>query len=150
MDAHGNIVIDSSASPARQGNFGDRDYFAVHRDQLAQGLYISRPYASRLRGGALTIALSRRINRPDGAFAGIVVGTLSIDYFRALLDGMAVGKHGSAAIVEDNGTLVSRLPFDPHVVGLDLHSSPLFIESQRAATALTGVGAIDGIRRIYV
>ena len=47
----------------------------------------------------------------------------------------AVGKHGSAAIVEDNGTLVSRLPFDPHVVGLDLHSSPLFIESQRAATA---------------
>ena len=63
----------------------------------------------------------------------------------------AVGKHGSAAIVEDNGTLVSRLPFDPHVVGLDLHSSPLFIESQRARDgALTGVGAIDGIRRIYV
>ncbi|HDR9486806.1 TPA: GGDEF domain-containing protein [Burkholderia aenigmatica] len=151
MDAHGNIAIDSSASPARQGNFADRDYFAVHRDGLTQGLYISRPYAARLRGGALTIALSRRISRPDGTFAGIVVGTLSIDYFHALLDGLAVGKHGSAAIVEDNGTLVSRLPYDAHVVGLDLHDSPLFIESQRARTgALTGIGAIDGIRRIYV
>ncbi|VWB23642.1 diguanylate cyclase [Burkholderia lata] len=151
MDAHGNIVIDSSVSPARQGNFADRDYFAVHRDGLAQGLYISKPYAARLRGGALTIALSRRISRPDGTFAGIVVGTLSIDYFRALLDGLAVGKHGSAAIVENNGTLVSRLPYDPHMVGLDLHSSPLFIESQGTRDgALTGVGAIDGIRRIYV
>ncbi|MBX4389364.1 hypothetical protein K4H03_25130, partial [Mycobacterium tuberculosis] len=37
------------------------------------------------------------------------------------------------------------------MVGLDLHNSPLFIESQRARDGvLTGVGAIDGIRRIYV
>ncbi|KUY91285.1 diguanylate cyclase [Burkholderia territorii] len=151
MDAQGNIVIDSAESSPRQGNFADRDYFAVHRDRLAQGLYISRPYASRLRGGALTIALSRRITLADGRFGGIVVGTLSIDYFRALLDGLAVGKHGSAAIVEDNGVLVSRLPFDARVVGLDLHDSPLFIEAQRSSEgALTGVGAIDGVRRIYV
>ncbi|CAB3748186.1 diguanylate cyclase [Burkholderia sp. MSh2] len=151
MDAHGNIVIDSSVSPARQGNFADRDYFAVHRDGLVHGLYISRPYAARLRGGALTIALSRRINRPDGSFGGIVVGTLSVDYFRALLDGLAVGRHGSAAIVEDNGMLVSRLPYDARVVGLDLHDAPLFIESKRSPDgALTGTGSIDGIRRIYV
>ncbi|WP_322086441.1 sensor domain-containing diguanylate cyclase [Burkholderia sp. BCC1999] len=151
MDPHGNIVIDSSASPPRQGNFADRDYFAVHRDRLAQALYISRPYASRLRGGALTIALSRRITLSDGSFGGIVVGTLSVDYFRALLDGLAVGRHGSAAIVEDNGTLVSRLPYDTRVVGLDLRDSPLFIESQRSRNGeLTGTGAIDGVRRIYV
>ena len=90
------------ARPARQ--FRRPRLFRRASRPARQGLYISRPYASRLRGGALTIALSRRINRPDGAFAGIVVGTLSIDYFRALLDGLAVGKHGSAAIVEDNGT----------------------------------------------
>ncbi|MBR8130057.1 GGDEF domain-containing protein [Burkholderia ambifaria] len=151
MDPHGNIVIDSAASPPRQGNFADREYFTVHRDRLAQGLYISRPYASRLRGGALTIALSRRIIQADGTFGGIVVGTLNLDYFRALLDGLAVGKHGSAAVIEDNGALVSRLPYDARVVGLDLHNSPLFIEAQRRSEGvLTGVGAIDGVRRIYV
>jgi len=151
MDPHGNIVIDSATSPPRPGNFADRDYFTVHRDRLAPGLYISRPYASRLRGGALTIALSRRIVKADGTFGGIVVGTLNIDYFRALLDGVAVGKHGSAAVIEDNGALVSRLPYDARVVGLDLHDSPLFIDSQRRSEgALTGVGAIDGVRRIYV
>lgn len=88
MDPHGNIVIDSSMSPPRQGNFADRDYFQVQRNGLVRGLYISKPYASRLRGGALTIALSRRITLPDGSFGGVVVGTLSIDYFRALLDGI--------------------------------------------------------------
>ncbi|AIO38718.1 diguanylate cyclase domain protein [Burkholderia cenocepacia] len=151
MDAHGNIVIDSAESPPRQGNFADREYFAVHRDGLATGLYISRPYPSRLRGGALTIALSRRITRADGTFGGIVVGTLSIDYFRALLDGLAVGRHGSAAIVEDNGTLVSRLPYDARAVGVDLHDSQLFIDAQRSREgALVGTGPIDGVRRIYV
>ncbi len=151
MDPHGNVVIDSAASPPRQGNFADRDYFTVHRNRLAPGLYISRPYAARLRGGALTIALSRRITLADGRFGGIVVGTLSIDYFRALLDGLAVGEHGSAAIVEENGTLVSRLPYDARVVGLDLHDAPLFIESQRNRDGvLAGTGAIDGTRRVYV
>ncbi|WP_261543059.1 GGDEF domain-containing protein [Burkholderia multivorans] len=151
LDAHGNITIDSGTIPARTGNFSERDYFVAHRDAQVKGLYISRPYASRLRGGALTIALSRRIDRPDGSFGGVVVGTLSIDYFRALLDGLAVGRHGSAAIVEDNGTLVSRLPFDARVVGLDLHDSPLFIQARRAGDGvLTGTGAVDGVRRIYV
>ncbi|RQS60954.1 GGDEF domain-containing protein [Burkholderia sp. Bp8963] len=151
MDANGNIVIDSRAMPARRGNFADRDYFTAHRDGRAQGLFISRPYASRLRGGALTIALSRRITRPDGSFGGIVVGTLSIDYFRALLDGIAVGQHGTAAIIEDNGALVCRLPFDPAIVGLDLHDAPLFIRAMKHREGvLAGMASIDGVRRIFV
>ncbi|HDV8349362.1 TPA: diguanylate cyclase, partial [Burkholderia vietnamiensis] len=148
MDTRGNIVIDSGVSPPRQGNFSDRDYFTVHRDGLAQGLYISRPYASRLRSGALTIALSRRITLPDGSFGGIVVGTLSVDYFRALLDGLAVGTHGSAAIIEDNGALVSRLPYDARMVGLNLRDAQLFIEARRNREgAIVGVGVIDDVRR---
>jgi diguanylate cyclase (GGDEF)-like protein len=151
MDARGDIVIESGASPARRGNFADRDYFAVHRDGQRPGLYISKPYASPLRNGALTIALSRRINRPDGTFGGIVVGTLSIDYFRALLDGIAVGKRGTAAIIEENGALVCRLPYDPRIVGRDLHDAPLFIQAQtQREGVLTGTAAIDGVRRIFV
>ncbi|MGU7774192.1 sensor domain-containing diguanylate cyclase [Burkholderia sp. MR1-5-21] len=151
MDAHGNIVIDSRAEPARRGNFADRDYFAAQRDGHAHGLFISRPYASRLRNGALTIALSRRINRPDGSFGGIVVGTLSIDYFRALLDGIAVGKHGTASIVEDNGALVCRQPYNPALVGLDLHNAPMFIQAMtQHEGVLTGAASIDGVRRIFV
>ena len=151
MDPQGNIVLDSRATPPRQGNFADRDYFAVHRDGKVRGLYISKPYASRLRHGALTIALSRRITRPDGSFGGIVVGTLSIDYFRALLDGIAVGKRGAAVIVEDNGALVCRLPFDPRLVGLDLRKGTMFTKAMTDREGvLAGPALIDGVRRIFV
>src|ERR1700761_3246777 len=58
MSERGDIVLDSRFIPARVGNFADRDYFSFHRDSGNTGLYISKPYASRLRDGALTIALS--------------------------------------------------------------------------------------------
>jgi diguanylate cyclase (GGDEF)-like protein len=151
LDARGDIVIDSGANPPRRVNVADRDYFRIHRDGRSHGLYISRPYASRLRHGALTIALSRRIERPDGSFGGIVVGTLSIDFFRALLDGIAVGKQGTAAILEDNGTVVCRLPFDPLMIGRDVSDSPLFVKSNAQRDGvLDGAATIDGVRRIYV
>ena len=151
INERGDIILDSRFIPARVGNFADRDYFAVHRDSSNASLYISRPYASRLRDGALTIALSRRITRADGSFGGVVVGTLSIDYFRALLDGLSVGQRGTAAVIETNGSMITRLPYDPKVVGRDIQSAPVFIQAMATNEgAFVGTASIDGIRRLYV
>ncbi|MCP3713241.1 sensor domain-containing diguanylate cyclase [Paraburkholderia sp. CNPSo 3274] len=151
MNERGDIILDSRFIRARVGNFADRDYFTFHRDHGNAGLYISRPYASRLRGGALTIALSRRITRANGSFGGVVVGTLSIDYFRALLDGLSVGEHGTAAVVETNGTMITRLPYDRDVVGRDIRNAPVFIQAMSTNEgAFTGTASIDGVRRLYV
>ena len=46
LDAGGNIILDSANDVPRQGNFGDRKYFTVHRDNPNAGLYISDPFAS--------------------------------------------------------------------------------------------------------
>ncbi|KKL31111.1 hypothetical protein WR30_30665 [Burkholderia contaminans FFH2055] len=51
LDADGNIVLDSANDVPRKGNFADRKYFTVHRDNPNVGLYVSDPFASRLRGG---------------------------------------------------------------------------------------------------
>ncbi|MFL9861707.1 sensor domain-containing diguanylate cyclase [Paraburkholderia madseniana] len=151
MNERGDIVVDSRFIPSRVGNFADRDYFTVHRDSGNAGLYISRPYASRLRDGALTIAVSRRITRTDGSFGGVVVGTLSIDYFRALLDGLSVGKRGTAAVIETNGTMITRLPYDPKVIGRDIRNAPVFIQAMSTNEgAFAGTASIDGVRRLYV
>ncbi|HEX7912488.1 MAG TPA: sensor domain-containing diguanylate cyclase [Paraburkholderia sp.] len=151
MNERGDIIMDSRFIPARVGNFADRDYFSVHRDSGSTGLYISKPYASRLRDGSLTIALSRRITRADGSFGGVVVGTLSIDYFRALLDGLSVGERGTAAVIETSGTMITRLPYDPKVVGRDIRNAPVFIQAMSTNEgAFAGTASIDGIRRLYV
>jgi Cache domain. len=151
MNERGDIILDSGFLPARAGSFGDRDYFRFHRDNGNTGLYISKPYESRLRDGALTIALSRRISHPDGSFGGVVVGTLSIDYFRALLDGLSVGQRGTAAVIETNGAMITRLPYDPDVVGRDIQNAPVFIQAMSTNEgAFMGTASIDGIRRLYV
>lgn len=152
MNEHGDIVLDSHfPHPPPVANFAYRDYFAYQRDHPQGGLYISEPYAARLRHGALTIALSRRITRADGSFGGIVAGTLSIDYFRALLDGLSVGPGGTASIFETNGLMITRLPFDPKMVGRSIAGSELFTQAKaRDEGVFTAVASIDGVRRLYV
>ncbi len=103
VDAEGRVVIDSRADTPPQANLATREDIAIHRSQPRLGLFISRPYASPLHGGQPMLTLSRRIDNPDGSFGGVVVGALSVDYFRALLDGLQVGPHGSAAVLGTNG-----------------------------------------------
>ena len=43
MDALGNVVIDSGSDTPRAGNFSDREYFKVQRDNPNASLYISDP-----------------------------------------------------------------------------------------------------------
>ncbi|MBM5578622.1 diguanylate cyclase [Burkholderia pseudomallei] len=152
MNEHGDIVLDSHfPHPPAVANFSYRDYFVYQRDHPKGGLYIGEPYAARLRHGAPTIALSRRITRADGSFGGVVVGTLGIDYFRSLLDGLSVGPDGTAAVFETNGLMITRLPFDPKMVGRSIADSALYAHvREHDAGVFTGVASIDGVRRLYV
>jgi diguanylate cyclase (GGDEF)-like protein len=109
IDDKGHIAEDRSGHPP-QADFSDRDYFIVHKEHRDVGLFISRPYASRLRMGAPSLALSRRISRADGSFAGIALLAINLDYFQHLINDIRLGHGGAAAIIEDNGAIVARSP----------------------------------------
>jgi hypothetical protein len=75
LDEQGDIVIDAEVSPPRKGNFADRDYFRAQKERPDLGLYVGRPAVSRLTGHRM-LPFSRRIDKPDGSFGGVVLGTL--------------------------------------------------------------------------
>ncbi len=151
VDAEGRVVIDSRADTPPQANLATREDIAIHRSQPRLGLFISRPYVSPLHGGQPMLTLSRRIDNPDGSFGGVVVGALSVDYFRALLDGLQVGPHGSAAVLGTNGALITRLPYDPSMVGRDVSRSTVFLDAMHHSEgAVAGLASLDGTRRLYV
>ncbi|WZB75126.1 hypothetical protein WJ972_35190 [Achromobacter insuavis] len=79
-------------------NFADRDFFQVHRERADAGMYISRPYQSRLRGGDESIGISRRLSHPDGSFAGVVSGSLRLAYFRERFAGLSIGPRDAITI----------------------------------------------------
>jgi diguanylate cyclase (GGDEF)-like protein len=142
--------MDASGEPPRKGNFADRKYFTIHRDNPSYGLYISDPFVSRLRGGAPSIALSRRLSRPDGSFAGIVMIAVKLDYFRSLFEGLALGQRGSLSLIARDGTMLMRQPYDPRIPGRDISKASTFrhfISAQDGSFVDTS--SIDGTRRLY-
>lgn len=150
LDAAGNIVIDSANDTPRHANFADRDYFTVQRDRADAGLYISAPFRSRLRNGAPSIALSRRLSHADGSFAGIVMIAINLAYFHELFGGLSLGTNGAISLLSSGGTMIMRQPFDPKVIGRDLAKTSIFQRTRQGAEgSFADRSSIDGVRRLY-
>ena len=151
LDANGDIVLDSEPV-RRSGNFADRDYFLGPRDTADSGVFISRPYRSRLRGGDPSIAFSQRLDGPDGAFDGVAVAAFRLAYFRELLASVDIGDGGIISINSASGQLLARqppLPGDADI-GLDVSASRNFQRIIRERTgSFIAKAAIDGVERYY-
>lgn len=150
LDAAGNITIDSGSDVPRKGNFADRKYFIIQRDNPDAGLYVSAPYHSRLRGGSPSIALSRRLSHPDGSFAGIVLIAVNLEYFHALFAGLSLGPHGAVSLIGTDGIMVMRQPYDVHTIGRDISKASTFQRFRSAPEgSFSDTASIDGVRRLY-
>jgi diguanylate cyclase (GGDEF)-like protein len=150
LDETGTIIIDSASRESRSGNFADRDYFLVHKtERTDSGLYISHPYQSRLRQGDWSIALSRRLAHQDGSFAGIVFGTMRLEYFKELFGKISLGEKGAMYLAHQDGMLLMRLPFDEALIGRDLTRGSLLKRVAQAPTGNYESLPFDGIPRLY-
>ena len=160
LDATGSIVADSTAIVPHRMNFAERDYFQVHRDHADAGLFISRPFRSRLRGGDPSIAISRRISKAGGEFDGIVLGSMRINYFQELFARLDVGPGGAIVLMTADGRIVARHPQRPDDLDLDLDrdrdrdrdlsSSDIALRFKAARSdQFTGVSPVEGVSRLF-
>ncbi|PRF64209.1 diguanylate cyclase [Burkholderia multivorans] len=150
LDAQGNIVLDSQNDVPRHGNFSDRKYFTVHRDRADVGLYVSDPFASRLRGGTPSIVLSRRVSNPDGSFAVVALIAINLEYFHKLFAGLALGPHGSISLIGTDGIMVMRQPYELNTIGRDISQAATFRRFRSAPEgSFLERSSIDGVRRLY-
>lgn len=150
LDENGTIVLDSASGDPRQGNFADRDYFRVHKDSnVDAGLYVSHPLRSRLRNGEWTIALSRRINHPDGSFAGVAVGAIGLENFKRLFAKVALAENDSITLFDMDGTVIVRWPFTESALGQKLDDLKLLNKIDEAPDGhITVTSSIDGAQKL--
>lgn len=147
----GRVLIDSSHGPRHDVNLADRDYFQAHMHDRQAGLFIGKPTLSRLHDGIWVIPFSRRVEHADGSFAGVVVGSIGVDYFKSLLDGVDIGENGVVAILTNDGTIVTRHPFRRVDVGASLRDSANYQHFIRTGeAAFFGYANLDADRRLYV
>lgn len=106
----------------------DNDYFHYHRLHDEQQPYLGTG-AGRLLNSEWIMAVSRRINLPDGSFGGVVLATIRLDYFRKFYEEFSIGEQGTILMTHDDARLVLKIPHDggaPEAAGLPFN---LFSES---------------------
>jgi signal transduction histidine kinase len=148
LDPTGRIVIDSRHEAPLGESLADRDFFRAQRDETVPGLYVSAPF--RGRHGDWLMALSRPLDRRDGRFAGIVAGSLRLDYIRHVFESVELGANASMTLFRTDGTIVLRTPYDESSLGRQLTNAAVFrhLEGKPSGT-FEADAAFDGQRRLF-
>lgn len=149
LDETGEIVEDAMVQPPRRGNYADRDYFQAHRANRHLGLFVGRPIVSRLTGERM-VNFSRRIDKPDGSFGGLVLGSLKLSYFGHLFDQIGLGHEGAINLYLRDGTRITRHPYLESDVGVNIAGSRTFERFAREGSGtFVETSVRDGVRRLY-
>ncbi|MBT2295861.1 sensor domain-containing diguanylate cyclase [Pseudomonas fluorescens] len=118
------IVTDKQATPESANN-ADRDYFQYHRTHEDRNVRIGEVIRSRSTHD-LIIPISRRLNNPDGSFAGVLLGTVKVSYFVDYYGDFKIDDKGALVLAMRNGSILVRRPFLASVVGKSLVNSVIF------------------------
>jgi two-component system NtrC family sensor kinase len=153
VGADGHPLASGTVFPIpRQLDLSDRDYFRAHKNNEADGLYVGDVVTSRAtnaRGQPRFFAISRKRSTPDGRFAGVIVLSISPDYFRdyyATLTQPIV-----AAMIRADGLVLARYP-DVADISARLRLGGLFsrqLEQRVESGTIRTVSSLDGKERIF-
>ncbi|MXQ10590.1 sensor domain-containing diguanylate cyclase [Microvirga makkahensis] len=151
LNASGDLVADGGPLLAPRGlNVSDADFFKIHKERSFAGLFLSHPYESQIKLGTLSIALSRRLSKPDGEFAGVAVAEIALSDIYERFQNLNIGPGGSITLFRDDGTILMRLPYDREDIGRKLSDTANFQRfREKDSGSFEGIAAIDRIRRLY-
>jgi signal transduction histidine kinase/ActR/RegA family two-component response regulator/HPt (histidine-containing phosphotransfer) domain-containing protein len=153
FDEHGDWIATSLAASdfdkVHALNYADRDFFRYHRDHVDDVALISPPIQSKL-DGAWVVSMSRRLNHPDGSFAGASQAAISLDLFQHFFEPFAIGEAGAIILASNDGAIIVRRPFDGKNIGRSVALSPFFrkIRTQKETDSFAFTSLIDAVPRL--
>ncbi|HWI19816.1 MAG TPA: ATP-binding protein [Vicinamibacterales bacterium] len=146
-DAQGNVV--ESVREFAPTNILDREFFQAHLQEDTHKLMISSPVLGRV-SGRWAITLTRRINKPDGGFGGIVAISIEPSYLTQLFEATQLGPSDVVSLVLTNGITLARRKGTEITFGADISRSQLITEQRRRPIGeYVGPGGIDGLVRVF-
>ncbi|WP_248798436.1 sensor domain-containing diguanylate cyclase [Pseudomonas sp. MWU13-2105] len=124
-DEQGRWLFNSNGAIPYGVNNSDRDYFIYHREHVSSAPYIGPAIRSRSTN-EWVITISRRLNHPDGSFAGVTLATIYLKYFLNLYEGIDMGGNGIINLTSSTGHIVVRKPFREIDIGTDISTGEVF------------------------
>lgn len=149
LDTRGQVILDSRSLAPRPDNLAQADLFRVHQSNSDVERFISQPWVAD--DGEYLLSISRRITGPDGAFEGVVVGNMRLNYFEGLFRNVHLNNGDVLTLMLHEGTVVMRAPFDRALIGRNLRLSQFYRHyAGTKSGSFTGTATLDGVERIYV
>src|SRR5450830_662467 len=147
-DEQGRSLVDSTPFYVPQ-DVSDRDYFLFHRDHPGRDAHVGPLIKSRTTGSWI-ITVSRRVNHPDGSFAGVIVAALDLEYFKTFYDSFDIGKEGVIFLGTNKGTVLVRRPLYEEYVGKTMIDTPIFRDhiAKKASGLVTFRSTVDNKIRL--
>ena len=110
-DSQGNVLygvgVDARARPPISA--ADRDYFLRLRQEPDAGLVFSKPVLGKI-SGKWVIIMARRIQAPDGGFAGVVYGPIALERVYRFFEQIDVGRNGVISVRDSELGVIVRRP----------------------------------------
>ncbi|MBB3019019.1 diguanylate cyclase (GGDEF)-like protein [Microvirga lupini] len=121
----GNLL--SSSLPGHRGrvNVNALALFQQHRASTSSDWFVG-PLIRDPLGGDWVLTISRRFNKPDGSFGGVVQASIPPRYFGNFFGRFDVGSQGSITLLHQNGTILSRYPYIERAIGSNIFDDPQF------------------------
>jgi diguanylate cyclase (GGDEF)-like protein/PAS domain S-box-containing protein len=151
---HGLAVLDDQGnwltSPGTIGStLSDDAFFRQHQLSAKREPYVGRPVKSLL-DGEWVVTLSRRFNKQDGSFGGVVLATISSRYLSNFYEQFELGRNSSVALTHGDGIIIARNPGNEKFVGRSVADTALFRDAslQRPSGAFHFESPLDGAERV--
>jgi diguanylate cyclase (GGDEF)-like protein/PAS domain S-box-containing protein len=127
----------------------DDAFFRHHQLSPKREAFIGHPVKSLL-DGEWVVTLSRRFNKPDGSFGGVVLAAIGSRYLSHFYEQFEIGRNSSVALMYGDGMIIARNPNNEKFVGRNVGDTPLFRDAslQRPNGAYHFKSPLDGAERV--
>lgn len=154
LDDNGNVISSNLYLEAGEAfSFPDRSYFTFHTKHN-EALFISQPLQSATVNAAV-IVLSRRIDKPDGSFGGVIAILIAPATFTQFYAKANLLDHDIISLIAPDGSTYARRTGNRESYGENISRSPLFgyvardpVSNYMAKDAIRGIPTYFSYRKL--
>ena len=148
INEQGKIAFASAAVSDTSVDLSDRPHFRFHLLNQGDELYISKPVLLR-SAYRLAIQFSRPLPRRDGEFNGVIVASVSPEYFYRFHENIDLGKGSSITLARTNGDLITRSPRPGQAVDTTIDNAPWIGAASGESGYFQAYSQVDNVERLY-
>jgi signal transduction histidine kinase len=148
-DGHVFYTLMNGSAGVSTLSLGDEAFFIAHRDNPALGLTLTGPSPGQA-GDDGNLILSRRLDNPDGSFAGVAAATLGMSHIEGFFAAFNHGKNASLTLLNDKLAVLAHFPAGGRFRGKSLAGGQLaaHLRNNPRTGAYSGASPLDGVERI--